>query len=243
MHSESQSKLVPITTSSKKAKEYFEKARFLVQHGLNGDPTEYYEKAIELDSQFVRVYNFISIYSPNDSTKKANHTLAKKHKHLVSKEEQLLVDAIEYKFNNPDDIHEEKLFQLAEICSADKYLYHTICFLLFKKNPSLAIKAGERSIALDNNYGSGYNILGYAYINNQEFDKAENAFDNYIRCEPNRGNPYDSKADLLIQLNRYHEALVLKQKALELNPAFDWIPEEIIDIKTKMNSIENKQHN
>jgi len=34
----------PITTSSKKAKEHFEKARFLVQNGINGNPTEQCEK-------------------------------------------------------------------------------------------------------------------------------------------------------------------------------------------------------
>ena len=31
-----------------------------------------YEKAIEFDDKFVRMYNFISIYSPNDSIKKLN---------------------------------------------------------------------------------------------------------------------------------------------------------------------------
>lgn len=236
-----QTKIIPITTSYEKAKEYFEKARFLVQNGINGNPTELYEKAIELDSSFVRMYNFISIYSPVDSIKKNNHELAKKYKHLASKEEQMLVDATEFKFNNPEDFNEEKLFELAKLCSSDKYLHHTICFLLFRKNPSLAIKAGEKSVKLDENYGSGYNILGYAYINNNELNKAEKAFDNFIRCEPNNGNPYDSKADLMMQLDRYQEALKLKQKAFEIDSSFDWIPEEIIEIKTKLDSLKTSK--
>ena len=53
--------VVPITTSSEEAKEHFEKARFLVQNGINGNPIEHYKKAIELDSNFVRMYNFIFI--------------------------------------------------------------------------------------------------------------------------------------------------------------------------------------
>ncbi len=150
---------IPITTPSKEARDHFEKAQFLVQNGLNNNPEEHYKKAIELDSSFVRMYNYISIYSSNDSIKKMNHKLAKKHKHLVSKEEQMLVDATDFRLNNPDDINEEKLFELAKICSYDKYLHHTICFLLFRKNPSLAIKAGKKAVKLDNNYGSGYNIL------------------------------------------------------------------------------------
>ncbi len=236
---ETQPNTIPITTSNEKAKEQFEKARFLVQNGINGNPTEQYEKAIELDSGFVRMYNYISIYSPNDSIKKLNHELAKKHKHLASKEEQMLVDATEFRFNNQDDINEEKLFELAKLCPSDKYLHHTISFLLFRKNPSLAIKAGEKSVELDAGYGSGYNILGYAYINNNELNKAEKAFDNFIKSEPKNGNPYDSKADLMVQIGNYQEALKLKQKAYELDASFDWIPEEIIDIKAKIGSLEN----
>jgi tetratricopeptide (TPR) repeat protein len=231
--------IIPITTSSEKAKEHFEKARFLVQNGINGNPTEQYEKAIELDSKFVRMYNFISMYSRNDSVKKLNHQLAKKYKHIASKEEQILVEATEFRLNNPDDIYEAKLFELTNLCPSDKYLHHSICFLLFRKNPSLAIKAGKNAVELDKNYGSGYNILGYAYINNNELDKADEAFDNFIRCEPNNGNPYDSKADLMLRLGNYQKALKLKQRAYELDKSFDWIPEEIIDIKSKIDSIKN----
>jgi tetratricopeptide (TPR) repeat protein len=237
---ETQPNIIPITTSSEKAKEHFEKARFLVQNGINGNPTEHYEKAIELDSSFVRMYNFISIYSPNDSIKKQNHQLSKKHKHLVSKEEQMLVDATEFRLNNPEDIYENKLFELAKLCPSDKYLHHTISFLLFRKNPSLAIKAGEKSVELDEKYGSGYNILGYAYINNDELNKAEEAFENFIKSEPENGNPYDSKGDLMRQLGKYKEALKLKQKAFELDSSFDWIPDEIIEIKAMIDSLENK---
>ena len=189
-----------------------------------------------MDRSFVRMYNYISIYSFNDSIKKVNHELAKKYKHLASKEEQMLVDATEFRFNNSEDIFEKKLFELTKICPADKYLYHTICFLLFRKNPALAIKAGRKAIALDSDYGSGYNILGYAYINNGEFDNALEAFDNFIRCEPKNGNPYDSKADLMLKLGKYEEAIMLKQKAYELDKNFDWIPQEIINIKAKIKS-------
>ncbi|WP_109301001.1 hypothetical protein [Aquimarina sp. AU474] len=231
---------IPITTFSLEAKENFKKARFLVQNGLNNNPEKYYKKAIELDSSFVRMYNYISIYSTNDSIKRLNHELAKKHKHLVSKEEQMLVDATEFRLNNSNDANEKKLFELAKICSGDKFLHHTISFLLFKKNPSLAIKAGKKSVELDKNYGSGYNILGYAYINNNEWGNALDAFDNFIRCEPDNGNPYDSKADLMLQLGKYNEALELKQKAYELDKSFDWIPEEIISIKTKIDSLKSK---
>lgn len=234
-------KEIPITSSSEKAKEHFEKARFLVQNGINGNPTEHYKKAIAFDSTFVRMHNFISMYAPNDSIKKQHHELAKKYKHLVSVEEQMLVDATEFRLKHPNDIDEAKLFELAARCSLDKYLHHSICFLLFRKNPSLAIKAGKKAVEIDNNYGSGYNILGYAYINNNELDKAKEAFDNFIRCEPQNANPYDSKADVMLRLGNYKEALALKQKAYHLDKSFDWIPEELLAIQVKIDSLESNK--
>ena len=44
----------------------------------------------------------------------------------------------------------------------------------------------------------------------------------------------------MVQIGNYQEALKLKQKAYELDTSFDWIPEEIIEIKTKIDSLENK---
>ncbi len=229
-------KMIPITTKSAEAKDQFLEAQRLVQNGLNGNPTDQYKKAILLDSTFVRMYNFISIYAPNDSIKKENHEMAKKYKHLASKEEQMLVDATEYRFKNPKDVNEKILFDLTERCPSDKYLCHTISYLLFRKNPKFAIKAGLKAIEIDNKYPSGYNILGYAYINNEEFEKAEEAFNNYIKFAPNKANPYDSKADLLKQLGRYEEALMLKKKAFELDGSLDWIPEEILELELIINS-------
>ena len=231
--------LVPITTPSSEAKAHFEKARHLVQNGIDGNPTEYYEKALALDSQFVRMHNFISIYSPDDSIKRHHHNQAKKYQKIASKEEQQMVEATEFRFNHPNDINEEILINLAKKCTADKYLYHTIAFLLFRKSPERAIAAGKRAVGLDKNYGSGYNILGYAFINNEELNKAEIAFDNFIRCEPNQANPYDSKGDLLLRMGRFEEALELKKKAYSIDSSFYWIPEEIPGIQAKVDSLKN----
>lgn len=236
-----QKKTIPITTNSEEAKEQFIKARYLVQNGIYSDEVyEHFDRAIDLDSTFVRMYNYLSVYRANDSIKLANHNLAKKYKHFASKEEQLLVDATEYRFNNSQDSLEQILHEVTEICPDDKYLFHTINFLLIDKNPVLAAKAGERAISIDSMYAGGYNNLGYAYMNCGRLDEAERVFNKYIAVLPNIGNPYDSKADLLIKLDRYEEALELKKKAFKIDTSLYWIPEEIPDLQAKVDSIKNK---
>lgn len=233
-------KLIPITTQSPQAKVLFEEARFFTQNGIEGDLMATYAKAIELDPSFVRMHNFISIYARDDSVKLKSHNLAKKYKHLSSKEEQMLVEATEYRFQHPEDLSESKLFELSTMCPDDKYLHHTICFLLFRKNPKKAIEAGKKSVAVDPTYGSGYNILGYAYMNDQQYIKAELAFDNYIKYTPNNANPLDSKADLMLKQEKYMEALALKKKAYDMDTSLYWIPEELISIQEKIN-VKNKR--
>jgi tetratricopeptide (TPR) repeat protein len=231
-------KTVPITTNSEEARQHFIQARYMVQNGIYTDEVyEHFNGAIKLDSTFVRMYNYLSVYRANDSIKLANHNLAKKYKHLASKEEQLLVDATEYRFNNPRDSLEQILHDIAKICPDDKYLFHTINFLLIDKNPELAAKAGERAIEIDNKYAGGYNNLGYAYMNGGRYDEAERVFNKYIEVLPNIGNPYDSKADLMIELGRYKEAIELKKKAYSIDTTLYWIPEEIPGLKAKVDSI------
>jgi tetratricopeptide (TPR) repeat protein len=232
---------VPITTNSKEAKEHFIRARYLIQNGIYSDEVyEHLEEAIRLDSTFVRMYNYSTIYRVDDSIKQVSHLLSKKYKHLASKEEQLLVDATEYRFNNPEDSLEQILHEVARLCPDDKYLFHTICYLLIDKNPRLSTLAGERAIEIDSMYAGGYNNLGYAYMNANEFDKAEMVFNKYIDVLPNSGNPYDSKADLLMEMGRYEEALTLKRKAYEIDTTLYWIPEEIPQIEAIIDSLGNK---
>lgn len=231
-------KTIPITTPSDEAKEHFIKARHLVQNGIYSDEVyEHFDEAIKLDSTFVRMYNYFTIYRLDDSIKRAGHLLSKKYKHLASKEEQLLVDASEYRFNNPEDSLEQILHKLTELCPDDKYLFHTICYLLLDKNPRLSALAGERAIEIDSMYAGGYNNLGYAYMNSNEYIKAEKVFNKYIEVLPNSGNPYDSKADLLMSLGRYEEALKLKKKAYQIDTTLYWVPEEIPQIQATIDSI------
>lgn len=234
-------KTVPITTKSEEAREHFIRARYLVQNGIYTDEVfEHFDAAIELDSTFVRMYNYLSIYRADDSIAMANHELSKKYKHLASKEEQLLVDASEYRFSHPKDSLEQILHEVAELCPDDKYLYQTICYMLIEKNPRLAAIAGERAIAIDSTYAGGYNNLGYAYMNGGDYAKAEEVFNRYMQVLPNSANPYDSKGDLYLELGRYEEALELKSKAYEIDTNLYWIPEEIPIIQAKVDSIKNK---
>ena len=48
-------------------------------------------------------------------------------------------------------------------------------------------------------YSTAFNILGYAYRQNEAYSDAENAFKKYIQLIPNDPNPYDSYAGVVTE--------------------------------------------
>jgi tetratricopeptide (TPR) repeat protein len=69
-------------------------------------------------------------------------------------------------------------------------------------------------------YSTAFNILGYAYRQNEAYSDAEKAFKKYIELIPNDPNPYDSYAELLLKMGRFDEAITQYNKALAIDPNF-----------------------
>ena len=83
-----------------------------------------------------------------------------------------------------------------------------------------AIGHYKKATELAPDYSTAFNILGYAYRQNEAYSDAENAFKKYIELIPNDPNPYDSYAELLLKMGRFDEAIVQYNKALGIDPNF-----------------------
>ena len=78
----------------------------------------------------------------------------------------------------------------------------------------------SKRLRLAPDYSTAFNILGYAYRQNEAYSDAENAFKKYIELIPNDPNPYDSYAELLLKMGRFDEAITQYNKALAIDPNF-----------------------
>jgi tetratricopeptide (TPR) repeat protein len=63
-------------------------------------------------------------------------------------------------------------------------------------------------------------MLGYALRDAQKYTEAEAAFRKYIELIPNEPNPYDSLAELLMNMGRFDESIESYKKAILLDPHF-----------------------
>src|SRR4029434_2356395 len=83
-----------------------------------------------------------------------------------------------------------------------------------------AIQYYKKATELEPKFSSAFNLLGYAYRQNEEYANSENAFKKYIELIPNDPNPYDSYAELLLKMGKFDDSITQYRKALSIDPNF-----------------------
>ena len=83
-----------------------------------------------------------------------------------------------------------------------------------------AIAHYKRATEIAPNFSPAYNILGYSYRQQGNYDAAEQAFKKYVELIPTDPNPYDSYAELLLKMGRYDDSIAQYKKALSIDPHF-----------------------
>ncbi|MCT4587473.1 MAG: nuclear transport factor 2 family protein [Carboxylicivirga sp.] len=89
----------------------------------------------------------------------------------------------------------------------------------------------NQCIQLKPDLASVYNSLGYLHLSQDEFEKAEQAFDKYISMASDKPNPYDSKGDYYMAVKAYKDAAMQYKKAYEMNGDFSFSKVKYKDAK------------
>jgi eukaryotic-like serine/threonine-protein kinase len=76
----------------------------------------------------------------------------------------------------------------------------------------------ERALAIDDQLGEAYAILGYAYFKDFEFDKIEKNLVRSLELKPNNPFALIWRSGLSIYFKRFDEAVAYSQRLLEVNP-------------------------
>lgn len=93
---------------------------------------------------------------------------------------------------------------------------------LYTKTDRMAKAIGdlEKVISLDPNFAYAYNTLGYYFLGQGDYAKAEEYLRRYRFLAPDQANPNDSLGELYLSIGRYEEAEEFLKKALEVKPDF-----------------------
>src|SRR5690242_17882304 len=212
---------IAITTSSEEARKEYLAGRDLQEKLRITDSIAHFDKAISLDPDFALAELNRANVSPTakeffDHLKKAV-ALADK----ASDGERMLIQANEAGANGDPTKQKEILEKLVAVYPNDERAHFNLGGYYFgQQDFTQAISHYKRATELAPDYSTAFNILGYAYRQNEAYSDAENAFKKYIELIPNDPNPYDSYAELLLKMGRFDEAITQYNKALSIEPTF-----------------------
>ena len=212
---------IPVTTASEEARKEFLQGRDLSEKLLIQDSIKHFDKAIALDPGFALAELNRANVSPTgkeffEHLNKAV-TLAGK----ASNGERLLILGNEAGANGNAAKQKDYLDQLVAAYPNDERAHFNLGGYHFgQQEIPQAIEHYKKATELAPNYSPAYNILGYAYRQNEDYANAEKAFKKYIELIPNDPNPYDSYAELLLKMGKFDESIAQYRKALSIDPNF-----------------------
>lgn len=212
---------IPITTSSKEARELYLRARDLQDKFLFQESRSVLEQAIALDANFALAYRDLAFAQPSAKGFFEKFNKARELADKVSEGERLWILGNEAGING-DPIKQETYFrQMVEKYPKDERAYNMMGVFYFgQQEYAKAIVEFRKATEIAPDFSPPYNMLGYANRTLENYGEAEAAFQKYIKLNPVDPNPYDSYAELLLKMGRFEESIEQYNKALMVKPDF-----------------------
>jgi tetratricopeptide (TPR) repeat protein len=212
--------MMPVTTDSELALELYQTAMLAFDQIKWGLAYYNLKLAVNEDPDFFMAYFWMYFVSGNDPSKIAEMALQSEAD--LNDGEREIKAAFKYLVDGQDEKVVEHLRKAIDLYPYDPHI-HKILYILqyqYMKDVEGAVESLNRAIEAVPDYALAYNQLGYALMELEEFDKAEKAFDTYIRLAPGIANPYDSKGDYYMNTGQYKKAYESYMKAFETDSDF-----------------------
>ncbi len=247
-------RIADVTTSSMDAYNEFLKGIEKYERYYYEEARKLFENSIKLDPNFAAAHQWLALTYGKLGDTKATTEILIKAKALAEKtneKDRLNIYALYAQVIEKDV--EKRIRILEEMATKyprEKRIHYNLGIHYWnKKEFSAAIDAYSKALALDPNYGSALNGLGYTYADMGNYEKAIEYFEKYASVSPGDANPLDSLAEIYFQIGQLDNSIEKYQEAVEAKSdffeaywrvayvyalkekyqkAFDWI-EQLID--------------
>lgn len=213
---------IAITTSSQEAKELFIKGRDLLEDIESYKAADLFEQAIEKDPDFALAYLYRSLSGGGYEVFRSNMAKAVELANKVSEGEKHLILFNQASADGDGAKQKAELDMLLQLKPGDKRVQMAAgrYYQNIMDDYATAQAHYNKAIALDKNYAPAYNSLGYNHMATDNYAAAEEAFKTYIKLVPDKPNPYDSYAEMLLKQGKYDASIEQYQKAYETDSKF-----------------------
>lgn len=217
---------VPITTSSDEARELYMQGRALLDDLRAVEAGELFAQAVEADDGFAMGYYMLAQTAQRQTGQRnADYfdavSKAREYAAGASEGEQLYVLALFASSENDQAAQLEALTKLVAMYPNDERIHMQLgTYMIGQQDSAGAVEHFKHATAINSQFAAAYNALGYAHRRLDDLDSAKGAFAKYIELIPDEANPYDSYAELLMEMGNYDESIENYRKALAINPNF-----------------------
>ena len=212
---------MPITTSSDEALAEFQAGRALLDNLHFTEARPYFERAVELDPGFAMGHLFMANTSPTTALFFASLEQAEANAAGATEGEQAAIAVTSAAARNDQAAQLEALSRLVTLYPQDERSHNQLAnFFNGQQDYDNAILHYGHAVAINPEFATAYNSLGYAQRANGNLDGAKDAFAKYVELIPDEANPYDSYAELLMEMGQYDEAVENYEKALVIDSHF-----------------------
>ncbi len=213
---------VPITTSSKEARDLFVEGRTLAEYWHLEKANELLTQAVEIDPTFAMAYLYKAGTSVGGETFKDDLAMAASLAENASEGEQKLIAGYSAMYGENDSLKASTIFEeLVTLFPNDKRAHWYLAGSYGRMNErDKQIASLEKAIALDSTFAPAYETLGYVYRWLGQYDKAEESFKEYVRLSPEEANAHDILGDLYQKMGRFEDADEQFREAVTIDPTF-----------------------
>ena len=211
---------MPVTSGSELAQAYFKTGMLAFDQVKLAKSMTSFEMAVSEDPDFFMAYFWMYFISGKSSKKIADRALQSETE--LCEGEVYIRTAFKYLLDGQNEKVVENLQKVIDLYPGDPDVHKILYILQFQyfKDIDGALESIYRAIDIIPDYPLAYNQLGYAMMDLEDFNKAEEAFNNYIRLAPAIANPYDSKGDYYMTTEQYPEAYESYIRAFEIDSGF-----------------------
>jgi tetratricopeptide (TPR) repeat protein len=213
---------MPVTASSAKARELYEKGMEDYENLYLERCNEDWRGAVKEDPGMAVAWAWIAFNSRNPAEVVTAREKAKALVPKVTPGEQLMIRWIAGVQEGNFLAGISAMNDMLAMFPKDKHLLYLAgnWLMLDNGDGQAQQKLFEKALALDKNYPAALNDLAYVYARNREFSKAFATMERYIVVLPKEPNPHDSYGELLRMAGHFDESLVHYRVALKMDPNF-----------------------
>jgi len=212
---------VPVTTSSDEARAWYDEGLALADNLHFVDAAAAFTKAVEADPGFAMAYLRLAQISQSAAAFFKAVGQAEDNVANSSEGEQLYIRALIAAAENDQAAQLSAISSLLGMYPKDERTHVQLAnYYNGQQNFAEAVKHFGHATSINPNFASAFNSLGYAHRSNDDLDGAKAAFARYVELIPDEANPYDSYAELLMEMGEYDESIENYRKATAIDPHF-----------------------